>query len=99
MWDRHGGGQRVEPAAGAVIGAARQTREEAGGEKIAGAGRIDNALDRKGLYRFGPRRADYQAAFFAPRHHGGADVSAQRLDRGVEVGRLIEAVQLPLVGE
>ena len=72
MLDHFGGGERAEPAAGAIVGAAREAGKKAGGEQIAGAGGVDHALDRKGRHRFGPVRADHQTALLAARHHRGA---------------------------
>ena len=46
MADHLGGGEIAELAAEAQRHAAREPEEEAGGEEVAGAGRIDDRLDR-----------------------------------------------------
>src|SRR5579872_1638754 len=51
MLNHLGGRERAEPSASAVVGAARETGQEAGGEQIARPGRIHHPLDRKGRYR------------------------------------------------
>ena len=73
--------------------------QEAGREQIARAGRIDDALDRHRRHRLDRLAADDHAALLAARHHGELAVAAQRRDRGVEIGGLVEAVQFALVGE
>ena len=51
MLDHFGGRQCAELRGGAVILAAREPDQEAGGEQIARAGRIDQLVDRHGLHR------------------------------------------------
>ena len=99
MLDHFGSRQRAEAGGGAVVLAARQPDQETGGEQIAGAGDVDHAVDRHRLHRLDRLAGDHHAAFLAARDHRELGVVTQRLDRGVEVGGLIETVQLVLVGE
>src|SRR6185312_2453232 len=69
-----GCGERAEPAAGAVIGAAREPGQEASGKQVAGTGGIDHPLDRESRHGFGSLRADDDTALFAPRHHRDAHI-------------------------
>ena len=99
MLDHFRGSERAEAGGSAVILAVRMPDQESGREQIAGAGDIDHAFDRHRLHRLDRVAGDHHTAFLAARHHRELGVAAQRLHRGVEVGRLIEAVQFMLVGE
>ena len=92
--------QRAERRALAVRKILCVAGEEAGREQIAGAGRVDDFLDRKG------RRRDDAGAL--GHHHASrrarddaqqAGFALQLLERRVEIGGLIQRVQLALIGE
>src|SRR6188768_691982 len=98
MLDHFGRRNRPKPRAIAVILVARQTCEKARCEKIACARRVDEFVDRRGGDRVMALARDHDAAFLAARHGGELHFIAQRCDRGIEVGGLVEAFQLGLVG-
>ena len=99
MLDHLGGGERAEPSAGAVVGAAREPGQKSRREQIAGAGRVDDALDRERRHRLSAVGTGHQAPLLAARHHCDIDIGAQRRDRRIEIRGLVKAVQLGLVGE
>ena len=90
--------RRAAPQCGSPRPRDSPTRKP-GGEQVAGAGGIDQPLDRARRHRIGLLAGHDQAALFAAGDHGKPRIVAQRVDRGVEVGGLVEAVQLALVGE
>ena len=97
--DHLGRRQRPEPGTIALVGAARQPDQESGREQVAGAGRIDHLVDRLRPHRVVLLARDDQAALLAAGDDGELGVVAHRIDRGVEIRGLVEAVQLALVGE
>ncbi len=99
MLDDLGRRQRAEAGRGAVVLAARQADQETGGEQVAGAGDVDHTVDRHRLYRLDGVAGHHHAAFLTARDDRELGVMAQSLDRSVEVGGLVEAVQFVLVGE
>ena len=49
--DHFGGRERAKPAGIFMAGVTHQAEQEAGGEEIAGAGGVDQFLDRRGRHR------------------------------------------------
>ena len=92
MLDHLGGRERAEPRAVAMVLAARKPGHEPGGEQVARAGRIDELVDRRGRHRLVAFARDHDAALFAARHHRELHVVAQRRERGVEIGGLVQAL-------
>ena len=86
--------KRAEPRGGAMILAARQPDEKARREQITGTGNIGDLLDRLRRYRLDGIARHNHAAFLAARHHRELGLAAQRFHRAVEIGCLVEAVQL-----
>src|SRR5262245_37599275 len=82
-----------------MILSAGETSQKSGGKKIAGTGHIRHLRNRFGWNRFKPLARNNDAAFFTARHNREFGIATQRLDRGIEVGSLIEAVELALVSE
>src|SRR5882757_270147 len=99
MLDHLGSGERSKPCSRAIVHAARQSDQKTCGEEIARASGVDQPLDRARWNGVGLLAGHNQTSFFAAGDHGKPHVVAQRLDRGVEVGGLIETVQLALIGE
>src|ERR1043165_3915660 len=91
--------ERAEPRGGAVVLAAREAHQESGGEQVARNRGVDQPVDRRGLDRLLLRAGDHYAAFLAARHHRELHVIAQRRGGGVEIGGLVQALELALVGE
>ncbi len=73
--------------------------QKAGGEEIAGAGRIDHFLDRKRIHRMGFVARDDDRALFRSRHDGKNIFRAQKAERRVEIACLIERMQFAFIGE
>ena len=99
MLDHLGSGQRPQPRRRAIFHAPRQSDQETRGEEIAGAGGIDQPLDRARRNRIGFLAGHDQTSLLAAGDHRKPHIVAQRIDRSVEVGGLVEAVQLALIGE
>src|SRR5215471_14244951 len=99
MLDHFGRGERTKLRGSAVVGAARKPDQETRREQVASAGGIDDALDWQRMNRVGLLARDNKAALLAAGHDAQADVGAQRIHGRVEVRRLIETVELALVGK
>src|SRR6476620_362349 len=91
--------QRAETRAGLVIAAANEAGQEAGGKEVAGAGRVDKIVDRRGRHRARPVVADDDTPFLRTRDDGEDALPLQRLDRGFEIGGLVQRMQLALIAE
>src|SRR4051794_12454224 len=99
MLDDFGCRKRAEPRTVAMILAAGEAGEEPGSEQIARAGRVHQPVDRRrgdGLVAF-PR--NHHTTLLAARHHGELHVTAQRRERGIEIGGLIKTLQFALIGK
>src|SRR5262249_19711554 len=99
MLDHFGGRQRPEPPRVAILGAAREPDQKTRGEQVAGAGGVDYALHGACRNSVGFLARHDQTTPFAARDHRKPRILAQRVERGVEVGGLVQAVQFALVGE
>ena len=99
MLDDLGGGERAERRAGLQIRAARQPGEETRGVEIARAGRVDELLDRERRDLVSVAAVDDDRALLRSRHGGEHAFAAQRVERFVEVRRLVERQDLVSVGE
>src|SRR5262249_6295271 len=99
MLDHFGGCQRPKPRRVAILGAAREPHQKTRGEQIAGAGSVDHALHGARRNSVGFLARHDQTTPFAARDHRKPRILAQRIERGVEVGGLIQAVQFAFVGE
>ena len=97
--DHLGRHQRPEPRRVAIVGAAREPDQKTRGEEVAGAGGVDQALHGARRNSRGFLARYDQTTLFATRDHRKPRVVAQRIERGVEVGGLVQAVQFTLVGE
>src|SRR6185369_5867588 len=91
--------QRAEPRRGAMVLAARMSDQEAGREQIAGAGRIRHFLDWHRRHHLDAVARDDDAALGAARHHCELGVISERLRGRVEIRRLVQRMQLMLVGK
>src|SRR5262245_64504719 len=89
----------AEPGGCSMILPARQTDQKARSKKIAGSGHIDDFCDRFGTDGLDCVTRYHHATFFTARDHRKSCVVSQRLHGGFEVGSLVKAVQLTLVGE
>src|SRR4029077_6282114 len=96
MLDHLGGGERAEARGALVADPLRDAKEEARRKQVAGTGGVDHALDRRGRDGEHPVARGDDAALLAARHHGESRLAPQRRQRGVEVRRLVKAVQLRL---
>ena len=83
----------------AMSRAARETGDEAGGEHVARAGRVDELRDREGRRLPGLVALDDDAALFGARHDAEHALGAQRVERFVEMRRLVERQDLVGIGE
>ena len=86
-------------AAVAMVAAARQPEQEARREQVAGAGGVDHLLDRRGRHRVTPSLLTTTQPFSLRVTTASLASSRKRLAAGVEIGGLVEAVQLAFVGE
>ena len=73
--------------------------QEAGGEQVAGAGRIHDFTDRRGRHGFGLAAGNDHAAFLAAGDNGKRRIALDRRQRAVEIAGLVERMQLALIGE
>src|SRR3954453_1512073 len=99
MLDHFGRGERAKPRRSAIVVAARKPHQEARGEQVASAGGIDDALNRQRMNRISLLTRNDEAALLATGPHTKSHVGAQRVHRRVEVGGLVQAVKLALVGK
>src|SRR4029077_17119365 len=99
MLDHFSSDQRRQACRGAVVGAARDSGQKARGKEIAGTGCVNHSFHRASRNRLGLLTRDDQTTLFAAGDHGQPSILAQRLERRLEVGGIIEAVQLALVRE
>ena len=83
-----------------MIGAARKPEQEAGGEQVAGAGGVDQLVDRRGRHRFRDLSRVTTTQPFSLRVTAASLASLRSAaTRRIEIGGLVEAFQLALVGE
>ena len=90
MADDPAGGEVAEAGRLGEAASAHHPVEEAGGEQVAGTGKVGDRLHRGRRHRLHLVRGHHQRAVGADRHR--RDRSAfglQRPDRGVEVGGLV----------
>src|SRR5262249_29088529 len=79
--------------------AAREPDQKTRGEQVAGAGSVDHALHGARRNSVGFLARHDQTTPFAARDYRKPRILAQRIERGVEVGRLVHAVQFAFVGD
>ena len=99
MLDDLGGRQRAEPAAGGHVAAPREAGEESGGEHVARAGRVDEPRDREGGRLPCALAFDHDAALLGAGDDSEHALGAQRVERLVEMRRLVERQQFVGIGE
>src|SRR5262249_16242189 len=99
MLDDFGGREGAQSRRSRRIDAAGKPEKKAGREEMAGAGRIDEPLDRKGGNTLRSFARDDPAALLATGHDRERRVLAQGGDRSIEIRGLIEAFDFRLVGE
>src|SRR3954451_2169362 len=99
MADDFGGAQAADLAANRERQAAGQPVQKAGGVEVAGPGRIDDPLDRRGGNPVRLVAADDDAPRAAAGQRGDLDMAAHRLRRRNEVAGLVKRADLGLVGE
>ncbi len=99
LLDHLGGGEGADPRRADQIAAMGDAEQKPGGKQIAGAGGVDQSFDRPGRYRVGFVARQHDAALFRAGNDGGRAIVAQRRQRRVEGGGLVERFDLRLVGE
>src|SRR5690554_2196825 len=99
MRDHLSCGECAEPPAFFEGAARREPKEEARGEEIARARRIDELTRRDRVNGDRPIARDDERAFFAPREDGDAAFSADRFSRLFKARGLIERGDLGLIRE
>ena len=82
-----------------MTGVAHKAEQEAGGKEIAGTGGVHQLPDRGGRNGNNAAIGDDDTALFAAGDDAEPGVGGELLQRGVEVGRLIQRMQLGLVGK
>src|SRR6516164_6162531 len=91
--------ESTETSGGAMILPPRQADKEASGKEIAGSGYIDHPIDRLRRHGLDVGARYHDATLFAARHHRKLGLGAHRFHCAVEVGSLVQTVQLALVGK
>src|SRR5712671_8149330 len=99
MADDFGGAQAADLAANRERQAAGQPVQKAGSVEVAGPGRIDDPLDRRGGNPVRLVAADDDAPGAAAGQRGDLDMAAHCLRRGNEVAGLVKRADLRFVGE
>ena len=94
-----GGGQGAKPGGVAIVGPARHSDQKSRREQVARPCSIDHALDGVCANGLGFIPCDDHAAPLAARDHGSSGILAQGIERRVEIGRLVQAVQLTFICE
>jgi hypothetical protein len=84
MGNHLGGGERAEPRALRKVVAARKPEQEPRRVEVAGAGRVDQFLDRDRIDRDRLVTLEHDRALFGARHGGKAAILADRLQRVLE---------------
>src|SRR5262249_58914219 len=98
MLNPSSGDQSPQPPRGAIVAPARRSRQKAGGEKVASTSGINHALHRARRNRLGLFTRHDQTTLFAAGDHSEPRIVAQPIECAVEIGGLVETVQLALIG-
>ena len=93
------GRQCAETAAGDEIGVPGEPCQESCCKEVTGASRVHKSLDREGGHGKGLLTGDRHRAMFGTSDHADDVFVTQGRQSGVEISRLVERVQLVLVGE
>ena len=91
--------ERAEAGGSAMILSPRQADKKTRGKQVTGAGHIGYLCDRFRRHRLEGSARYHHAAFFAPCHYRKLGFGTQSLNCAVEIGGLVQTVQLALVGK